>query len=129
MKKIVSILLTLACLVSLAACTAKPNDSVSGVSGKDDRVSVNKAYSTLPGYLVVHQLDNNQPGKIIGLSKLYPLGSISQVTIATADKLQTGTSYAVVLHHDNSDLKFIASQDLPAKNKKGQIIMATFKAK
>ena len=129
MKKLLHLALIMTTLIGLAGCTTKSSNSISGVTGKDDRVTVKTARTTLPGYLVLHQLDNGQPGKIIGLSKPYPLGKISQATIASTERLQSGTKYAVVLHHDNSDLKFIASQDLPAKNSQNQIVMVQFTAR
>ncbi len=129
MKKLLFATLMAGVLLTISGCSLGQSGPLSGISASGDRVVIKKVTFDTPGYLVVHESDNGKPGKILGLSILYPIGSSSNITIATADKLQSGKQYLLVMHADNSDLKFIASQDLPAQNKSGQIISATFTAR
>jgi hypothetical protein len=78
-----------------------------------------------PGFVAIHEVVGNQPGKIVAQSNLLPVGTRADLVINY--KAMAGKTYIAMLHSDNGDSKFNATVDLPILNGSGQPIMATFK--
>lgn len=78
------------------------------------------------GWVVIHKDDNGQPGAIIG-SAWAPSG-ITPVKVTLTDPLIDGGTYYAMLHSDNGDQKFNASDDLPLKDGKGNVVMRIFRS-
>ncbi len=67
-----------------------------------------------PGFVVIHEDDNNKPGKIIGQSSLFTAGESRDLSVSV--KLEAGKNYFAVLYLDNGDGQFKLENDPPAKN-------------
>jgi|GEM_PF-3988238 len=126
MKKILAIVLI---GLTLTACKSQPQNFVKVKSAKADRVQIDSAYFTAPGYIVIREVANGTtPGPIIGQSILYPIGSLTNKVIATT-VLRSGQKYLATLRVENGDFKFTEKLDVAAKNKKGKEVITTFTAK
>lgn len=79
------------------------------------------------GYVVVHEITDGKPGKIIGASALLPLGQSNNIAITLQASLKDGMSYIAMLHIDNDDGVFNATSDVPARND-ADVIMMEFQA-
>ncbi len=114
--------------LSLTACKSQPENFVKVKSAKADRVQIESAYLTVPGYIVIREVgSNNTPGPIIGQSILYPIGALDNKVIATAT-LRSGQKYLATIRVENGDFKFTESLDVAAKNNKGKEVLTTFTA-
>jgi hypothetical protein len=76
-----------------------------------------------PGYVVVHEIAEGKPGKILGMSALLPQGQSKNVTVTLTDALVDGASYAAMPHLDNGDSVFDEVSDTPAKNNSDTVMM------
>lgn len=77
---------------------------------------------TNPGYVVVHEDNNGQPGKIIGVSKLIGPGMVHGVSIQLSRNAIAGEKLYAMLHKDNGD-KTYSDTDIPVTGKNGEPIM------
>lgn len=78
------------------------------------------------GYVVVHEIVDGKPGKIVGSSDLLPAGEHQAVSITLASAYEDGVRLIAMLHNDNGDSSFSAESDLSVKNKSGEVIMMEF---
>ena len=96
------------------------SDQASGSSNTIDNYVLNKA-----GFIVIHEVTSeNSPGTIVGQSGLLKEGRGQDLEITA--KVSAGKEYMAMIHVDNGDKKFSASQDSPAMSG-GNMIIATFK--
>jgi hypothetical protein len=82
--------------------------------------------ATLPqnGFVVIHEDANGQPGNIIG-SRFFRRGTNPGSIELTASTVE-GRRYWAMLHTDNGDGTFNATQDLPIRDAAGNIVMKSF---
>lgn len=78
-----------------------------------------------PGFAVVHEDNNGQPGAVLGSSDLLTAGRHDNVIVPLSRKTNDGEILLVVVHDDNGDGKFDASSDQPTSNN-GQVVMKNF---
>jgi len=78
------------------------------------------------GFVVLHEDDNGQPGKIVAASNLLNAGEMREAFVRT--KTEAGKTYWAMLHTDNGDGIFDAKTDLPIRDSKDAMVMARFKA-
>ncbi|MFA6432384.1 MAG: hypothetical protein WCV82_01000 [Candidatus Paceibacterota bacterium] len=76
------------------------------------------------GWVAIHKDSNGQPGAIIGSA--WAAAGISPVKVTLTEPMIDGGTYYAMLHSDNGDQKFNASDDLPLKDAKDNIIMRVF---
>ncbi|GEM_PF-3044347 len=84
-----------------------------------DRVVISKQ-----GFLVVHADVGGRPGKVLGNSVLLNAGETREVSVRLT--AQPGMYWAM-LHADNGNGKFSATNDLPVMDDKGKPVMLRFK--
>lgn len=80
-----------------------------------------------PGYVVIHELNNGAPGKVLGASTLLQAGESRNVNVNLSSALTADKKYVAMLHTDNGDGSFNASSDLTAKNG-NDVVMMEFEA-
>lgn len=68
------------------------------------------------GYVVIHEITDGKPGKIIGSSALLNRGESKNISVELFNTLKEGKSYMAMLHIDNGDGLFEASLDNTAIN-------------
>lgn len=78
------------------------------------------------GFVVIHANNNGQPGAVLGSAFLAK--GVNPARITLTSPMVDGSSYFAVLYSDNGDKSFNASQDLPIKDSRGNIIMRLFRA-
>ena len=99
------------------------NNSIA-VSGQGETNTLVASMGVLsdPGYIVVHEDNNGQPGKIIGVSKLVGPGMVHGVSVALSRKVVAGEKIYAMLHKDNGD-KTYSDADSSVVGKNGEAIM------
>ncbi len=99
------------------------NNSIA-VSGQGETNTLIASMGVLsdPGYIVVHEDNNGQPGNIIGVSKLVAPGMIHGVSVTLSRKAVAGEKLYAMLHKDNGD-KTYSDADAPVMGKNGEPIM------
>lgn len=99
------------------------DSQVAGQSVKLREVKFDK-----PGFVVVRELKDNEPGTTLGFSAIVPQGSVQNVKVAVTLKLDPTKSYIAELHDDtDGDTKFNIKKDLPLYNpENGEAIRKTF---
>lgn len=65
------------------------------------------------GFIVIHEKDGENLGKIIGASALLQAGESNNVAIALREPLQDGKIYLAVLVVDNGDGRYMPGADRP----------------
>ncbi len=82
------------------------------------------------GFVIVHRMDGEMLGKIIGSSALLPAGESENIEITLREPLLKGEKHTATIHFDNGDGFFLPGNDLPAMNESsdGGIIKAEFEA-
>jgi len=78
-----------------------------------------------PGFIVIHEDLNGQPGKILAVSDLLQPDRYQNISIVM--DFEAGETYFAMLHQDNGNGQFNQETDLPAKNMNGQTVMTNFK--
>ena len=68
------------------------------------------------GYVVVHEIVNEEPGKVLGASAFLQAGKSESVGFTLTEPLQEGKNYIAMLHLDNGDGIFNIDTDSVAKN-------------
>jgi hypothetical protein len=82
-----------------------------------------------PGYVVIHKKTGSKPGAILATSQLLSTGAYQIVSIAMPEALKTWETYVAMLHKDNGDGNFNATDDAPIMDEKGDsAIMVDFSA-
>lgn len=66
-----------------------------------------------PGFVTIHQSIGGAPGPIIGMSGYLDAGTDVAMTIILSELMETGTTYIALLHVDDGDERFAASEDMP----------------
>jgi hypothetical protein len=79
-----------------------------------------------PGFVVIHEDTNGQPGPVIGYSSLLSTGETKVIKISLNREVKDGERLYAMLHLDNGDGKFDASTDAPATDVNGDIIFQNF---
>lgn len=77
-----------------------------------------------PGYVVIHENANGQPGKIVAQSGLISAGNKQDLIIRYS--VTPGTTYFAMLHSDNGDGKFNSTTDLPIPSAQTTPVMMMF---
>lgn len=78
------------------------------------------------GFVVIHEISEAKPGKILGSSALLPAIESTKVPVALSAQLVEGKRYMAMLHADDGDGKFNAATDSPIRDPQGNIIMMEF---
>ena len=91
-------------------------------------VTVDAVMLAKAGYVVVTSDSNGKPSSGIGHSKLLPAGMSQKVTVTVSPALVKNKYYWAVLRVDNGDSVYKASDDLAAKNSKGDAVVVRFLA-
>lgn len=122
-------LLTATFLSKSGSKEANPtNDSSGLVVGKNaiyvaDQVpgkSVKVSFASLevPGFIVIHEDASGAPGKILGESALLPAGENKNLpSIPLSRMTKDNETFYAMLHLDNGDGQFDATEDKPAQDK------------
>lgn len=79
-----------------------------------------------PGYVMIHEDDKGNPGKIIGTSKLLPAGESTNVVVNLTRASEEGEELYAMLHLDDGDGKFNATGDTPLTDSEGNVVMMNF---
>lgn len=79
-----------------------------------------------PGFVVIHKDSSGRPGLAIGSA--YFSSGINPGRVTLSEAMIDGQTYYAVLHSDNGDKVFNASQDAEVKDSNGNTIMRVFKA-
>ena len=83
-----------------------------------ETVSVSLVRLDMPGFVVVHEDNAGNPGKILGSSAVIPAGeSKNPPSIQLSRELKNGETIYAMLHFDNGDGKFNSSDDKPILDK------------
>jgi len=89
-------------------------------------VYVTSAQLANPGWIVVHEDNNGNPGAVIG-SAYFEKGTSSGRVTLTKSTVE-GKLYYAMLHSDDGDKNFNPSKDLPVKDINGNVISKPFRA-
>lgn len=79
-----------------------------------------------PGYIVVHEDEDGELGKIIGESALLSEGETKNVVIELSRESKEGEVFYAVLYADDEDGEFEEDQDVPVEDEKGNVVLAKF---
>ncbi len=99
------------------------NNSIAvGSQGETNTLDASMMVLTDPSYVVVHEDNNGQPGKIIGVSKLVGPGMVHGVSVPLSRNAIKGEKLYAMLHKDNGD-KTYSGTDQPVVSKSGEPIL------
>ena len=102
-------------------------DSIFVANQKPGRfVNVGRAALSKKGYVAIHQEEAGAPGAIIGFSSLLSAVESRNFSVTLNRKSVAGESFYAMIHWDNNNGAFNPSEDMPAKDKDGNIVMAKF---
>ena len=102
-------------------------DSIFVANQKPGRfVNVGRATLSKKGYVAIHQEEAGAPGAIIGFSSLLNAVESKNFSVTLNRKSVAGESFYAMIHWDNNNGAFNPSEDMPAKDKDGNIVMAKF---
>ena len=102
-------------------------DSIFVANQKPGRfVNVGRAALSKKGYVAIHQEEAGAPGAIIGFSSLLNAVESRNFSVTLNRKSVAGESFYAMIHWDNNNGAFNPSEDMPAKDKDGNIVMAKF---
>lgn len=77
-----------------------------------------------PGYVVIHEDNNGEPGKVLGRSGLLSAGDKQDLVIRVG--LAPNKSYVAVLHDDDGNKTFDVLKDLPIMSAQAAPVMVQF---
>jgi len=80
-----------------------------------------------PGHMVIHKVENNIVGEIVGVVGLIPPGEYKNVKVNLNQLYESGAEFAAMLHFDDGDGTFDPLKDLPVTNEAGEIVMMKFR--
>ena len=89
-------------------------------------VNVGRATLSKKGYVAIHQEEAGAPGAIIGFSSFLNAVESKNFSVTLNRKSVAGESFYAMIHWDNNNGAFNPSEDMPAKDKDGNIVMAKF---
>ena len=89
-------------------------------------VNVGRATLSKKGYVAIHQEEAGAPGAIIGFSSFLNAVESKNFSVTLNRKSVAGESFYAMIHWDNDNGAFNPSEDMPAKDKDGNIVMAKF---
>lgn len=93
----------------------------------ENSVVVSQVHLAAPGFVVIHEDNNDSPAAMVGSSALLQAGDTSQVTIKLSKAMLDGTKLHAMLHTDtNGDGKFDEGVDMPVQSKLGGPIEGWF---
>ena len=102
-------------------------DSIFVANQKPGRfVNVGRVALSKKGYVAIHQEEAGAPGAIIGFSSLLNAVESKNFSVTLNRKSVAGESFYAMIHWDNDNGAFNPSEDMPAKDKDGNIVMAKF---
>lgn len=106
--------------------TEKPAEGAISISPQKagSSIVVDEITLSKPGFVVIHEDNAGSPGKIIGQTFLLTAGTKQDIVVKVS--VQAGKTYYAMLHSDNGDTKFNATDDVPLKDSKGMPIMTMF---
>ena len=78
------------------------------------------------GYVVIHEVTEGKPANIVGSSTFLKSGESQNISIALSRESKEGEELIAMLHNDNGDSVFNATDDAPVKNEEGNIILMRF---
>lgn len=90
-------------------------------------VKADRVFMVKPGFLIVHELDENgSPAKLIGISQYLDAGVREIVFVTLNYSLKDGGRFIAMIHEDNGDQRFGMNEDHPAKDSSGKTVTAVF---
>jgi hypothetical protein len=107
------------------------NTTVSGMRAEENAVVVMEqrpgtsvaaslVYLANPGFLVIHDDTDGEPGAILGVSSLLQAGESSQIVVPLSRATQDGERLHAMLHADvDANGSFDASTDTPVQSRLG----------
>lgn len=102
-------------------------DSIFVANQKPGRfVNVGRAVLSKKGYVTIHQEEGGAPGAIIGFSSLLNPVESKNFSVTLNRKSVVGENFYAMIHWDNSNGTFNPAEDMAAKDKDGNIVMAKF---
>jgi len=78
------------------------------------------------GYVVIHEDNDGNPGQIIAVSGLLPVGIRNNFLMDIDKEVFEGDSLFAMIHTDDGDGIFDAALDAPAKDTDGNIVLVGF---
>ena len=102
-------------------------DSIFVANQKPGRfVNVGRAALSKKGFVAIHQEEAGAPGAIIGFSSLLNPVESKNISVTLNRKSVVGENLYAMIHWDNSNGTFNPAEDMPAKDKDGNVVMAKF---
>ncbi|OHA17660.1 MAG: hypothetical protein A2664_03515 [Candidatus Taylorbacteria bacterium RIFCSPHIGHO2_01_FULL_46_22b] len=96
-------------------------DQAAGVN-----VAIEKIGFTESGWVVIHESDNEQPGRILG-AQLFDAGNAANGNVDLLRGTLPSQSYYAVLRKDNGDRAFDPKKDEQITTDEGSVVLTTFK--
>lgn len=102
-------------------------DSIFVANQKPGRfVNVGRASLSKKGFVAIHQEETGAPGAIIGFSNLLNPIESKNFSVTLNRKSIVGENLYAMIHWDNDNGTFNPAEDMPAKDKAGNIVVAKF---
>lgn len=122
---------------STAGQSSTEADTVSGMRAENNMIVVNEqrpstnitaaiVYLASPGFIVIHEDVNGQPGAIIGSSALLGSGESRNVAVELTRSTKDGEKLHAMLHADTDGSGAFTSADLPVQSMLGGPIEGWF---
>jgi hypothetical protein len=83
-------------------------------------------YLAAPGYLVIHEDNNGEPGAILGSSALLPAGESTGIQVALSRESKDGETLHAMLHFEKGGNATFATEDTPVPSRLGGPISGWF---
>ncbi len=81
------------------------------------QVKATSLFTEKPGFVVIHESNGDKAGAVIGVSKFLSAEENNGVVISLSRPVIQGEKFIAMLHEDNGDGKFNASNDPEAKTR------------
>lgn len=106
---------------------AEENAVVTPEQRPGNTVTVAQVYLAAPGYVVIHEDINGQPGTILGSSSLLQAGESGAVVVTLSRPSRDGERLHAMLHAEmNDNSTFDAPSDTPVQSRLGGPLMGWF---
>ncbi len=89
-------------------------------------VTVARVLLENPGYVIIHEDNQGNPGAIIGTSALLPAGESLDVVVNLIRASKDGEVLYAMLHTDDGDGKFNATVDVPLTDSSGNPVTMNY---
>lgn len=110
-----------------SAMRAEENMVVVSEQRPGNTVTGSVIHLAAPGYLVIHEDDNGEPGAILGASALLPAGENTDVKVMLARISKDGETLHAMLHFEKGgNTTFAAAEDTPVPSTLGSPISGWF---